>query len=165
MSVTYRLLTRNDVASFRALRLEGLQREPQAFLEDYDECLAQPPDDFQRYFQNAWIAGAFEDGKLVGVTGLYIAHKGKKTRHKGTIWGVYVTASSRGRGIARNLITMMVDQARTLGLELLQLSTDETNAATVGLYQSLGFEPYGVEKHILKLETGYVSDMLMVKFL
>lgn len=159
---TIRLLTKKDAAAFYRLRLRAVKEETRSFLETHAEVKKRPAGS---YFKNGWIAGAFIDGKLVGISGMY-RHQGKKIEHKGTVWGVYVTPETRGQGLARLLIERLIQKANDIGLELLQISTDHTNSATQGLYQKLGFKPYGIEKHILKLPDGsYVDDVWMVKFL
>jgi ribosomal protein S18 acetylase RimI-like enzyme len=163
--VTCRLLSpETEVEIFRTIRLRALKAEPFSFLDDYEESLAEPPENFARYFKNCWIACAFIDGEAVGLAGLHWQPR-KKVCHKGTVWGVWVDPKARGKGIARKLITLLLEKAKEAGLELVQISTDETNPVTLGLYQSLGFEEYGREKNILKVDTHYVTDVWMVKFL
>lgn len=157
-----RLLTAADAEAFHRLRLRAVKEEPRSFLETYEEAKQKTA---ASYFESGWIAGAFSGDALVGITGLF-RHKGAKVAHKGTVWGVYVAPEARGQGLARRLIETVVEEAARAGLELVQISTDITNPATKGLYQSLGFEPYGTEKHITKLSDGsYVDDVWMVKFL
>ncbi len=162
--VVCRLLTVADVELFREIRLRGLKEHPDAFLDSYEESVDWPLERFKKWFGNGWIAGGFVDQKLLGITGLYRQDR-IKIRHKGMVWGVYVAPEARGFGIARRLIEILLAEAKKAGLELVQLSTDVTNPITVALYQSFGFEPYGVEKHILKLQDRYVDDVVMVKFL
>lgn len=157
-----RLLTAADAETFHRLRLRAVKEETQSFLETAEEVRQKPA---AEYFKNGWIAGAFVAGKLAGIAGLY-RHNGKKVEHKGTVWGVYVVPEARGQGLARKLIETVVKEAKKAGLELVQISTDRTNAATQGLYKNLGFKPYGIEKHIMKLADGrYIDDVWMVKFL
>ena len=162
--ITYRMLTRRDVKAFCELRLYGLRESPQAFLEDFEESEKEPPEAFEKYFDNGWIAGAFGTAHLEGVAGLYI-HKGKKLCHKGTVWGVYVLPEARGQRVAKQLVTMVMKEGQAAGLELIQLSTDESNKQTLSLYRSLGFRTYGIERHVLKFPTGHVNYVLMEKFL
>ena len=103
-------------------------------------------------------------GNLVGISGLY-REEGKKLRHKGTIWGVYVAPEARGHGAGRALLTKLLAEAKKAGMELVHLSADETNPITLRLYQSVGFIEYGREKHIMKVGDHYVTDVLMAKFL
>src|SRR5687767_10330786 len=101
--ILYRLLEKDDVMTLRTLRLHGLKESPRAFLEDYEEQVNKPPEDFLRYFDYGWIAGAFAGEKLVGVAGM-CRHKGAKLQHKSTIWGVYVLPGFRGQGVAKKLL-------------------------------------------------------------
>jgi ribosomal protein S18 acetylase RimI-like enzyme len=121
-------------------------------------------DYFKRQFDNGWVAGAFMSSALVGLAGLY-RHKGIKVQHKGSVWGVYVVPEMRSKGISRRLIEMVLAEAKNAGLELVHLSTNEANAATVALYKSLGFEPWGVDKHFAKLPDQYVDEVMMTKVL
>lgn len=56
-------------------------------------------------------AGAFEHGHLVG-TATFVRESEIKSRHKGHLYGVYVAAAHRGKGIARTVITRLLDAAR-----------------------------------------------------
>lgn len=155
-----RLLILEDANIFYQLRLRAVREETRSFMESEDEVIKKPAQD---YFKNGWIAGAFIDGKLIGNAGLF-RFNGKKIAHKGRVWGVYVAPEARGQGIARRLINLLINEAQKAGLELIQISTDNTNQKTQMLYQSLGFALYGVEKHIMKLADGsYVDDVLMAK--
>lgn len=163
--ITYRFMSVADVVIYRELRLRGLKEHPEAFLESYEDAVTWPLERFERFFgDGGWIVGAFAKSMLVGMSGLY-RHEGSKVAHKGTVWGVYVAPEARGHGIARTAITMLIQEAAKAGIEQVHLSADMNNPFSVSLYKALGFEPYGTEKHILKLPDKYVDDLLMVKFL
>jgi RimJ/RimL family protein N-acetyltransferase len=164
MSDVIRLLTVEDANLFQKIRLRAVKEEPTAFLESAEEVAQKSADAIERYFDNGWIAGAFIDGSLVGTCGLF-RHKGEKLKHKGTIWGVYVAPEARGKGFARALITVLLEEAARAGIELVHLSTNIENPISTALYQSLGFEAWGVEKHIMKHEGRYIDDVMMIKFL
>ena len=102
---------------------------------------------------------------MVGQAG-FLRHDGRKVRHKGTIWGAYVTAASRGRGVARAMLTQMLDRARGYpDLEQVSLSVAVEQEAARRLYRALGFEVYGEEKHALKVAATYVDEQHMVLWL
>ena len=110
---------------------------------------------------SAWT----EQGVLVGFAGLS-RYNGAKIRHKGNVGPVYVAPEQRGKGLAKNMLVMLENLAKKEGIERLILSTDTTNQVTQQLYMRLGYEPWGVEKHILKLSNGtYVDDVVMTKSL
>ncbi len=55
---------------------------------------------------------------------------------------LYVEGEARGSGIGRALIEAAFDRARERGCARMELDTNETNAAAVALYESLGFESW-----------------------
>ena len=160
----YRLLNTDDYELFHNVRLRACKEEPVAFTEAYEELIVLAPEHSKRYFNNGWIAGAFMDDALVGTAGLY-RHKELKVQHKGTVWGVYVAPEARGQGAGRRLIEMVLAEAEKVGLELVHLSTNAANDITVGLYKSLGFESWGIDKYFAKVSGTYIDEVMMVKTL
>jgi ribosomal protein S18 acetylase RimI-like enzyme len=161
-----RPLTKADTAAFRTLRLEGLRQAPEAFSAAYEDETLRGDEEFTRRIPDAppsAIFGAFQGADLVAMTG-FLVHAGRKERHKGMIWGVYVAEAARGRGLAKRLLQAVIDRARTVeGLELLQLGVGVYNAPARALYGGMGFEIYGVERHALKLPDGrYIDEELRV---
>lgn len=159
-----RPLTKADAAAYRALRLEGLRLTPDAFSAAYEDEILRSDEDFARRIPDAppsAIFGAFRDGALVAMTG-FLVHAGRKERHKGMIWGVYVSPAGRGQGLAKRLLQAAVNRARTVeGLEILQLGVGVMNEAAKAVYAAAGFEVYGVERKALKLADGcYVDEEL-----
>jgi L-amino acid N-acyltransferase YncA len=53
---------------------------------------------------------------------------------------VYVSADQRGKGIARLLMTPLIDAARTQNYHAIIASIDATNEASLRLHRSFGFE-------------------------
>ncbi len=95
------------------------------------------------------LLGAFADGELVGVGATshdpYEPEDGPaRVRH------VYVLTRCRRAGIARKLMTMLIDHA-SKHFRVLRLHT--SSAAAARLYQSFGFRPsaQGRETHRLTL--------------
>lgn len=101
--------------------------------------------------KDAFVVGAFAGGRLLGCAGFYRG-KGLKTRHKGRIWGVYVTPAKRGAGVGKNLLEMLLQRGGALdGIHQILLSVAATQAAALRLYRSVGFTWYGCEPHALKI--------------
>jgi ribosomal protein S18 acetylase RimI-like enzyme len=164
--IPIRPLTREDATAFRTLRLEGLAEAPEAFSAAYDDEILRSDEEFAGRIPEAppsAIFGAFDGETLVAMTG-FLVHAGRKERHKGMIWGVYVQPAARGRGLAKRLMQTVIDQARTVeGLEILQLGVGVYNAPARALYGAMGFEVYGVERHALKLADGrHIDEELRV---
>jgi ribosomal protein S18 acetylase RimI-like enzyme len=157
-----RLLTEHDVEEFVRLRLEALTREPYAFGRAPEDALPWPPESvgarLRAVPEGNFLVGAFKSGQMVGQAG-FIRHEGRKEHHKGSIWGVYVTAAARGQRVAKAMLTQMLDRVRSYpGLEQVSLSVSVRQEAARRLYSTLGFEVYGYEQHALKVGEIYVDE-------
>ncbi|HEX4489509.1 MAG TPA: GNAT family N-acetyltransferase [Terriglobales bacterium] len=160
-----RPLTRHDAEAFSRLRREALQTEPLAFTESLVEHQAKSREQIAVSLgsgqEENFVVGAFKDTELVGITGFFRLPK-EKTRHKGCIWGVYIKPGFRGKGVAQSLLQTVLEQARPQpGLEQIILAVSTGRAAARKLYLSLGFEPYCVEPHALKVDGVYVDEEWM----
>ena len=157
-----RILTEHDVEEFVRLRLEALAREPYAFGRALEDEQAQPLDSvalrLRAMPEGNFVVGAFQDRQMIGQAGFF-RHTGRKQQHKGSIWGVYVTAAARGQGVAKAMLSQILHRVRAYsGLEQVSLSVSIPQEAARRLYNALGFEVYGYEKHALKIGDTYVDE-------
>lgn len=150
--VAIRSLTAADVDAFRALRIEAMTAEPESFGTDILEERAKTVEASAATLAATTLFGGFIDGELVAMAG-FARHKALREQHKGTVWSMYVRASARGRGLGGRLLDAVIDHARS-EVEVLQLVVVSTNAAAVALYESRGFQRWGLEPFALKLGEG-----------
>ena len=160
-----RLLTQQDAAAFRALRLTALEECPRAFTADYETNSRQPLSQFAaqiRSLPDNFIVGAFDGDTLVGMAGFYRS-EGTKLRHKGNLWGMYVAAGFRGGGTGRKILREAVARARTLdGIVQLHLAVIAGNERARRLYLDADFEIVGREPRAILVDGQYYDDELMV---
>ena len=58
---------------------------------------------------------------------------------------IYLHPDARGRGLGRELLAALIEQAQQAGLrKLIAVIGDSANAASIGVHRSQGFEPAGV---------------------
>ncbi|MEC2554883.1 GNAT family N-acetyltransferase, partial [Bacillus tropicus] len=125
-----RLLTKEDAEKYWELRLQALQVNPEAFVTTYEEAIRQE-NPIKRVESNLTATtsctfGAFnEENQLVGVVTLLTEEK-EAYKHKGHIVAMYVDASDRRSGLARELIRKAIERAREMDLEQLTLGVVST---------------------------------------
>jgi ribosomal protein S18 acetylase RimI-like enzyme len=157
-----RRLRPDEAEAFRAIRLEALATNPEAFETTLEKQAAEPLSRFADSLKSAAVFGAFRESELVGMAGFFV-HQGERTRHKGMLWGMYVRPAARGAGLGRSLLRAIVEHARQ-HVGQLQLSVVSDNEAACRLYRSEGFSAYGLERRALKHGEQYLDEILMVRF-
>ena len=160
-----RYLNADDAGEWLRLRLEALKGDPEAFGASFEEYQALSPEEVKRRLwssSDAFVVGAFDEDRMVGMAGFY-RDQGIKSRHKGHVGGVYVTAAARGKHVGRRLIERLLERAWTVkGVEQILISVTSTQAAAMALYRSLGFEPFGREPRALKVNGRFIDEEHML---
>jgi ribosomal protein S18 acetylase RimI-like enzyme len=166
--VEIRELSEADAASYWPLRLRALREEPESFGSSYEEAKDRPLEHAaarlrEMATQDDFILGAFADDQLVGIVA-FSRESGRKNRHIGGVYQMYVAQEARGAGVGRALMRELLAQARAIeALELLTLAVVTSNTAARALYASLGFATYGTQPRALKLDDGrYLDEDLML---
>lgn len=165
MSARIAQLKLSDLERYRALMLQAYASAPDAFTSTPEERAAAP--------QSWWAAriadsqglslalGAFMDQDLVGTVTLEFSAK-PKTAHKAHLIGMYTRESSRGLGIGRALVHAALQEASARpGVQVVTLTVTEGNAPAVSLYQSVGFQAFGVEPMAILTPAGFLSKVHM----
>jgi ribosomal protein S18 acetylase RimI-like enzyme len=158
-----RRLSTLEADSFRSIRLESLQRDPEAFASTLARELSESRDNFLERFDRSTLFGGFVGANLMAIAG-FSPLEGPKIGHKGVLWGMYTRPEARGTGLATALVGSLIEHAREY-VEQIQLTVISSNSRARRFYQRRGFSEYGLEKKALKYNGVYFDEVLMVRFL
>ncbi|MDO8507587.1 MAG: GNAT family N-acetyltransferase [bacterium] len=84
------------------------------------------------------LLGALDGDRLVGIGSLYILKMPKVT--KCLIEDIVVDESARGKGVGRSITTKLIEEAKKIDANYVDLTSKRARVASHKLYQSLGFE-------------------------
>ncbi|WP_161878031.1 GNAT family N-acetyltransferase [Alkalibacterium sp. MB6] len=161
-------LVPEDAEAYLSIRLEALRESPHAFGSSYEEEKQTTVEKYRQRFmepENSFTLGAFEESELVGVVAL-VRKQYLKQRHRATILAMYVKPEKRGTGLGKKLLLSAIEKAISLNdIEQINLSVIAQNESAKQLYQSLGFEVFGIEKNGIKVNDTYFDEEHMVMFL
>ena len=162
----FRKLTPEDAAQYWRVRVEALETEPMAFGMDVEEyrqtSIADQEKRLRELSADSFYMGAFDGDTLVAVA-TFIRETRVKEAHKAHIYGVFVSAAHRGKGIGGALMTRVLEVVRSQnGLRQVGLAVATTNNSALNLYRSLGFEIWGTEPAALRVAGQDVDEHHMI---
>ncbi len=146
--------------------LEAYGLHPDAFTSDVVEREALPIAWWEKRLDSGFDAAevvfaAVEGDSLIGVAGLSVERR-KKARHKSTLFGMYVPAVHRGKGVGHGLLQSVLAYAQSRPeLLLVQLTVTEGNQGAQTLYERVGFKPFGIEPMAVAVDQHFVSKVHM----
>ena len=143
MPITFRKLTPADLDAFIALRIRQLREE--GATEDIDLAPALM-DYYTRHMADgtfvAWLA--IDGERIVGTGGMSFVEKppyfGCPSGRIGLLSSMFTDKAFRRRGIARELLSRVVNEARTRGCGCVQITASDMG---VLLYTDFGFKKNG----------------------
>lgn len=162
-----RKLTSSDYLAYQKLRAMALESEPGSFWASEHEEASNRQSVFLKNTgsEDDFILGAFDGDYLIGMLG-YVRENKVKLRHRGFIWGVFVNRDYRGKGFGRSLMESCFEiLGKQEGLLKLNLSVANVSEAAAGLYKSLGFNVYGIEKNSVIVDGVFIESIFMDKYL
>ncbi len=113
--------------------------------------------------EDSFTLGAYIDNDLAGV--ISFERDGinrEKLRHKGILFRMYISKQFRGQGIAKSLIEVVVEKAKTIpGIEQINLTVIQNNETARALYKA-GFITFGSEVNAIKWKGRYFTEDQMV---
>ena len=143
MSITYRKLEEKDLETFIRMRITQLREE--GATEDLDLVPALM-DYYHRHMADgtfvSWLAA--DNDQIVGTSGMSFVEKppyfGCPTGRVGLLSSMYTDPAYRRRGIAKELLRRVVEEAREYGCGSVQITASDMG---VLLYTDFGFVKNG----------------------
>lgn len=159
-----RALTPADQPHWRTLRLEALERFPEAFLTTAAEQRRRPAsDDRAKLAQGRW-RGLFKADTLIGQAAL-TSMAYSAAAHRFEISAFYVTEAQWGTGAAQSFLNALEAEALQKGARQLELSVAGTNPRAIRFYERNGFERYGTQPRAIMIDGVGQDDFFYVKML
>jgi RimJ/RimL family protein N-acetyltransferase len=168
--ITIRQATPSDAESLLQLRLEALRLNPEAFAADYDLTAERGSQEWEKLTReftencSGTLVVADNGDLLVGMTGLTRGHW-PKTRHFGTLWGVYVRPDWRGLRIGDAIIKLCLDWAVMNEMVVVKLGVNTLNTGAIHCYTRCGFTTYATQPKTNFYDGTYYDEYLMIKLL
>jgi GNAT superfamily N-acetyltransferase len=126
-----------DRVSYDSDAAQGLVVELQA---EYTERYGGPDETPVHPLEFEPPDGAFfvahRDGELVGCAGMR-----RRSNREVEVKRMFIRRPFRGRGWSRTLLTLLEDEARTLGFARIVMETGAQQPEAMGLYESSGYAP------------------------
>lgn len=148
--VTPRLLRPDEAPAYCTLRREMLRDAPHAFLVEDSN-----PDEVATRMGpgNVLIVVDHPDDptRIAAVAGMNRLEDPRMS-HRARIWSVYCDPAHRRKGYARAVMQAAIEIARMWrGVEVVCLAVSTNSPAALALYESLGFERWGVEPDVVRI--------------
>lgn len=141
--ITYKRLTEDQLDTFISMRINQLREE--GAKEDYDLVPALK-DYYNRHMADgtfvSWLA--MDGDRIVGTSGMSFVEKppyfGCPTGKIGLLTSMFTDPDYRRMGIARELLSRVVKEARDYGCDVVQITASDMG---VLLYTDFGFKKNG----------------------
>lgn len=139
MSIVYKKLTENELDTFIKMRIRQLREE--GATEDIDLT-----PNLKNYYKRHMADGTFvsyiamDGDTIIGTSGMSFVEKppyfGCPTGRIGLLSSMFTDPEYRRRGIARELLSLVIDEARKYGCGMVQITASDIG---VKLYTDFGF--------------------------
>ena len=140
MNITYKKLTVNDLDVFIKMRINQLREEGTKEDIDLEPALK---DYYLRHLSDgtfvSWLA--LDNDRIIGTSGMSIVEKppyfGCPSGKIGLLSSMFTDPNYRRKGIAKTLLSKVIDEAKTQGCGTVQITASDMG---VLLYSDYGFE-------------------------
>ncbi len=107
------------------------------------------------------MIAAFINNKFAGNVGINCVGNHIKLKHR-AVFGISIKEQYWNKGIGNALIKEVIEQARQMGYEQIELGVFYDNEKAKNLYKKYGFEVLGNVKNAYKLKDGTYRDEIIM---
>jgi ribosomal protein S18 acetylase RimI-like enzyme len=135
--LTVRALGGEEWEAYREVRLAALKESPEAFASSFDQEAGYDEDFWRLRLARSERLLACDGDRPVGIASLGEAEEDGVAE----LFGMWVTPSHRGKGVAWQLTHAAALHARASGRRALKLWVSTDNGRAVAFFSSYGFRP------------------------
>ena len=157
--LTIRKLAEKDWQIWKEFRLECLKNSSENFGSSWEEEADWSETKFKEDLDKNDIFAVFINDIFTSAVGFNRLNS-IKTKHIGTLWGMYTRPAYRGKGYASLLLAAIISHAKQY-VSQLNLVCVTSNLNAVELYKSKGFRIYGEQPNALKVYGKYLDAYMM----
>lgn len=150
-------------AEWREVRLEALQRNPEAFGSTFESEKDRSEADWRRGLGQVTALAHRSEGAIAGIAVL-ACNTAPKMRHRGSLVSMYVREAARGAGVGNGLVAAVLREAEGRVLQV-HCAVVVGNDRAQRLYERHGFRIYGCEPRALAVGSKFYDEHLMVRFI
>ena len=107
------------------------------------------------------MIAAFINNELAGNVGISCVRNHIKLKHR-AVFGISIKEKYWNNGIGNVLLREVIEQAKKMGYEQIELGVFSDNEKAKDLYKKYGFEVWGNMKNAYKLKDGTYCDEIMM---
>ena len=135
-------LTTSEWELYKAIRLETLRKEPQAFNSKFEDLVTFPDLYWQEALASTDVIYAFAkyNNNIIGVMNLSFREEGEDPS-VAVIHGAYVNKNFRGLGVGKSLLRFLINTVEYNNeIKILKLWVKEYQISAKKLYEKEGFK-------------------------
>lgn len=103
---------------------------------------------------------AIKDENIIGTASMQSFLR-SRISHRGT-FGMSILKDFRGKGIGTMLLSEIINYAKSINLEIIELEVRTDNISAISLYKKFEFKEYGLYKKFMKIDNKYYNGTFML---
>lgn len=132
----------SELDAFLSIRREALATNPEAFGDSVAKFDARDPAIDRERFERNFSVGAFDGDRCIAMTGMF-RNSEPGFRHRGTIWGVFVSPEYRGQKLGEQMFAFIFESAKHFNwLSEIVLSVKTANESAIAVYERAGMDRF-----------------------